>query len=403
MTSLGRINRIDICKKVGRQIPAAGEHWSSIMLGRRNALAASATLLFCALGSATRASDVNIAVAGPVIGNGAAFGGQMRDGAAAAVEDLNVSGLLPATKLISTAVDDVCDPNHAIAVTNQLTNERVRLAVCHFCSSSSIPVYGDVADIVQVLPGSTNRQLTDRGLEAVFRICGCDDKQCFVAAEYIGSQHNNHPIAVLDDKSAAGNDIADAVAAQLQRSDEYVNHQSYVAGEKNYAALVSRLKTEGLRLAYFGGYLTEVGLIVRRASESGAGLIIMANDPLMTSNFRVVASTTGNGTLFIFMPEPGKNTNAAGIATRLNAANMSAEGYMLYAYAAVKAPADAVKRVSSFDSARVTDALRSRPTDTVIGPVRFESNEAKRLLVFSFPAGASDMSKTSSRTDRGLT
>ncbi|MGY2804025.1 branched-chain amino acid ABC transporter substrate-binding protein [Bradyrhizobium sp. USDA 4506] len=373
------------------------------MLGRRNALAASAALLFCALGSATRASDVNIAVAGPVIGRGAAFGGQMRDGAAAAVEVLNVSGLLPDTRLISTVVDDACDPNHAIAVTNQLTKERVRLPVGHFCSSSSIPVYDDVADIVQVLPGSTNPQLTDRGLEAWFRICGCGDKQCFVAAKYIhGSQHN-HTIAVLDNKSAAGNDIADAVAAQLQRSGEYIIRQRYVAGEKNYATRISRLKMDGARLAYIGGYLTEVGPIVHRPSESGAGLIITANDPLMTSNFRVIASTAGNGALFTFMPEPGENTNAAGIATRLNAANMSADGYMLYAYAAVKAWADAVKRASSFNSARVTDALRSRPTDTVIGPVRFESNETKRLLVFSFPAGASDMSKTSSRTDRGLT
>ncbi|MCC8954638.1 branched-chain amino acid ABC transporter substrate-binding protein [Bradyrhizobium sp. Pear77] len=357
------------------------------MLDRRYALAASAALLFCALASTARASDVNIALAGPLSGSSAPFVAQMRDGAATAVETLNASGLLPDTKLILTVVDDAYDPKHAVAVANKLTTERVRLVVGNFCSSSSIPasdVY-DEAGIIQISPGSTTPQLTERGLETVFRICGRDDQQGLVAAEYIHGNHHNEAIAVLDDKSTAGKGIADVVAGQLQRSGENVIRQSYVAGEKDYAALVSRMKKEAVRVAYIGGYHTEIGLIVRQTQVAGAGLIIMANDPLMTSEFWAITSSAGNGTLFAFMPDPAKNANTAGIAGRLNAANVSAEGYMLYAYAAVQAWAEAVKRAGSFDAPRVADALRSRPIDAVIGPVLFDSkgdNAAPGFLVY---------------------
>lgn len=362
------------------------------MLNGRYASAASAALLFCALASTARASDVNIAVAGPMSGSSAAFGAQMRDGAAAAVDALNASGLLPDTKVILSVADDACDPKQAVAVANKLTIDRVRLVVGHFCSSSSIPasdVYHE-AGIIQVSPGSTNPQLTERGLKTVFRICGRDDQQGIVAAEYIQRTFHNDKIAVLDDKSTAGKGIADVVAAQLHRSGEHVIRQSYVAGEKDYAALVSRMKKDGVRIAYIGGYHTEIGLIVRQASEAGADLVVMANDPLMTSEFWAITSSAENGTLFTFMPDAAKNADAAHIAARLKASNMSAEGYTLYAYAAVQAWAEAVRRAGSFNAAKVAVALRSRPIDTVIGPVRFDTkgdNAAPGFLVYRWRDG----------------
>ncbi|MCC8942546.1 branched-chain amino acid ABC transporter substrate-binding protein [Bradyrhizobium sp. Arg62] len=362
------------------------------MLTGRYASAASAALLFCALASAARTSEVNIAVAAPMSGSNAAFGAQMRDGAAAAVEALNASGLLPDTKVIFSVADDACDPKQAVAVANKLTIDRVRLVVGHYCSSSSIPasdIYAE-AGIVQMSPGSTNPQLTDRGLATVFRICGRDGQQGTVAAVYIHRNYHNDKIAVLDDKSTAGKGIADVVEAQLQRHGENVIRQSYAAGEKDYAALISRMKKDGVRVAYIGGYHTEIGLIVRQASEAGAGFTVMASDPLMTSEFWAITSSAGNGTLFTFMPDPAKNANAVGVVANLKASNVSAEGYTLYAYAAVQAWAEAVKRSGSFDAARVATALRSRPVDPVVGPVRFDTkgdNAAPGFLVYRWCDG----------------
>ncbi|WP_245448782.1 MULTISPECIES: ABC transporter substrate-binding protein [unclassified Bradyrhizobium] len=87
----------------------------------------------------------------------------MRDGAAAALEALNASGLIPDSRVILSVADDAYAPKQAAAVTNKLTTERVRLVVGHFCSSSSIPASAEAA-ILQVSPGSSNPQLTERGL-----------------------------------------------------------------------------------------------------------------------------------------------------------------------------------------------------------------------------------------------
>nr|WP_249786799.1 branched-chain amino acid ABC transporter substrate-binding protein [Bradyrhizobium sp. NBAIM32] len=317
----------------------------------------------------------------------------MRDGAAAAVEDLNAWGLLPDNaKVILRVADDACDPRQAVAVANKLATERVLLVVGHFCSSSSIPasdIYAE-AGIVQVSPGSSTPQLTERGLKTVFRISGRDDQQGTVAAEYIHVNHPNENIAVLDDKSTAGKGIADVVEAQLHRFGRQVSRQSYVAGERDFRALVSRMKKDRVRVAYIGGYHTEIGLFVRQASDSKADFIVMANDPLMTSEFWAITGSAGNGTLFTFMPNPAGSAKAAGVVAGLKASGLSGEGYTLYAYAAVQAWAEAVNRSGSFHATRVASALRSRPVDTVIGPVRFDKkgdNSASGFLVYRWRDG----------------
>ncbi|WP_404437137.1 ABC transporter substrate-binding protein [Bradyrhizobium daqingense] len=143
------------------------------MVNKRHASLAPAALLFCALvAPSARGSEIKIAVAGPMTGSSAAFGAQMRDGAAAAVEVLNASGQLPDNaKTILSVADDACDPRQAVAVANKLTTERILLVVGHFCSSSSIPASDIYAKLASSRCSSTP-QLTEHGLETVFRICG---------------------------------------------------------------------------------------------------------------------------------------------------------------------------------------------------------------------------------------
>lgn len=337
---------------------------------------AGAAVLASVLISAASADDVYIAVAGPMTGSNAAVGEQMRYGVSAAVDDLNSSGVLLDTKIKLIVADDACDPKQAVAVANRLVADQVRLVVGHYCSSSSIPasdVYAEAATI-QISPGSTNPQLTERGLKTVFRICGRDDQQGVVAADYILRHYSKSKIAILDDKSTAGKGIADIVASRLHDAGlQDLMRQSYMAGEKDYSAVVSRLKREGIQIAYIGGYHTEIGLIVRQAADAQAGLTVMANDPLMTGEFWAIANSAANGTLFTFMPDATKRPDAADVVARLKASNRSAEGYTLYAYAAVQAWADAAKRAGSFNALRVAKALRAHEVDTVVGQVRFDA------------------------------
>jgi branched-chain amino acid transport system substrate-binding protein len=92
----------------------------------------------------------------------------------------------------------------------------------------------------------------------------------------------------------------------------------------------------------------------------------MGNDPLMTADFWSITRGAGDGTLFTFMQDPTTNANAAGIVAKLKASNLSAEGYTLYAYAAIQAWAQAVKRAGSFNAVRVAAANGDNAAPTFV-------------------------------------
>src|SRR3990172_8301588 len=121
--------------------------------------------------------DIIIGSAGPMTGQYASFGEQMKRGAEMAVADINAKGGVLGRKLKLEIGDDACDPKQAVAVANQLAGKKVVFVAGHFCSSSSIPasaVYAE-AGILQIAPASTNPVLTDdaakKGWTHVLRVC----------------------------------------------------------------------------------------------------------------------------------------------------------------------------------------------------------------------------------------
>jgi branched-chain amino acid transport system substrate-binding protein len=132
-----------------------------------------------AFGATAAQADMVIATAGPMTGPYASFGEQMRRGAEQAVADINAAGGVLGQKLVLEVGDDACDPKQAVAVANQMINKGVVLMAGHFCSGSSIPASNVYAEenVLQISPASTNPQLTERGLDNVFRTCGRDDRR----------------------------------------------------------------------------------------------------------------------------------------------------------------------------------------------------------------------------------
>ena len=146
-----------------------------------------AVLIAIGLGASTAQAEIAIATAGPLTGQYASFGEQMRVGAEMAVADINAAGGVLGQQLRLELGDDACDPKQAVAVANQMVNKGVVFMAGHFCSGSSIPasaVY-DEEGIVQISPASTNPKLTDEGGPGTFRVCGRDDQQGIVAGNYI--------------------------------------------------------------------------------------------------------------------------------------------------------------------------------------------------------------------------
>jgi branched-chain amino acid transport system substrate-binding protein len=321
------------------------------------------------------AAGIRIAVVGPMTGQYASFGEQMNRGAQMAVADLNAAGGVLGKKIVLEVGDDACDPKQAVAVANQLASKKVVFVAGHFCSGSSIPaseVYAE-EDILQISPASTNPKLTERGLGNVFRVCGRDDQQGLVAGTFLAKKFGKARIAIIHDKTAYGKGLADETMKTLHKLGvKETLYEAYTAGEKDYSALVSKLKVNRIKVLYVGGYHTEAGLIVRQMRQQGMKTVLVSGDALVTNEYWAITGKDGEGTLMTFSPDPRKQKEAAAVVKKFRAAGYEPEGYTLYTYGAIQAWAQAVEKTGGTDTGTLSSYLKSNTFATVLGRFGFD-------------------------------
>ncbi len=332
-------------------------------------------VLFGALGFSSAQAEIKIATAGPMTGQYASFGQQMKAGAEQAVADINAAGGVLGQKLVLEVGDDACDPKQAVAVANQMVNKGVVFMAGHFCSGSSIPaskVYEEEG-IVQISPASTNPKLTEEGGDNVYRVCGRDDQQGMVAGEFLAKKYKGKNIAIIHDKTAYGKGLADETRKYLRKAGgKEKMYEAITAGEKDYSALVSKLKRNKIDVIYLGGYHTEAGLIIRQMRDQGMKTVLVSGDALVTDEFWQITGSAGEGTLMTFSPDPRKNPDAAPVVKEFRAKGIEPEGYVLYTYGAIQAWAQAVNKAGSTDTNKVIKALNTGRFNTVLGKIGFD-------------------------------
>ena len=328
------------------------------------------------MATAAWADDIMVATAGPMTGQYASFGEQMKNGAELAVEEINAAGGVNGKMLKLSVGDDACDPKQAVAVANKFVGEGVVFVAGHFCSGSSIPASAVYAEegIVQISPASTNPKYTDeRPGPGTYRVCGRDDQQGDVAGKFLVEKFAGKKVAFVHDKTAYGKGLADATMAAFEAAGgKPAMYEAYTAGEKDYSALVSKMKAEGIGVLYVGGYHTEAGLMARQAKEQGMDLQLVSGDALVTDEYWAITGDAGEGTLMTFSPDPRGYPEAAEVVKKLEAAGKTTEGYVLYTYAAVQTWAQAAAEAKSTDYDAVNAKLASGKFSTVLGDLSFD-------------------------------
>lgn len=326
-----------------------------------------------------RAQDITIAVAGPMTGAVASIGEQIRHGAELAAEAVNRSGGVNGKMIKISVQDDACDPKQAVAIANRIVSAGIKFVDGHACSGSSIPaaeVYGE-NNILMMSPASSAPKLTDdaakNGYTTILRLYGRDDAQGRFIGPWIKEKYGAKKIAILHDKSAYGKGLADVVKEDLNKAGvKEVLYEGINAGEKDYTAVVNRLRSAGVEFLYFGGYHTEAGLIKRQAADQNYQFQLMMGDSLATPEFWSVAGPAGESTLFTFPPDARENEAAKAAIEQFKQSNFVPEGFTLFSYAVVQAIAGGIAKANSTDPVAVAKALRSTNVDTVIGPVSFD-------------------------------
>ena len=333
------------------------------------------TVTALALAGAAQA-EVHVATVGPMTGSYAAIGTQMKAGAEQAVADINKAGGVNGHMLVLEIGDDACDPKQAVSVANQMASKKVAVVAGHYCSGSSIPaskVYGEEG-VLQISPASTNPRYTDEGGWNTFRVCGRDDQQGAIAGKFLATTFKGKKIAILHDNSAYGKGLADETKKGLEANGgKEAMYAAYTPGERDYSAIVSRMKQAGIEVVYVGGYHTETGLIARQAKEQGMNITMVGGDALATAEFWQIAGPAGEGTLMTFPSDPRKRSTAAAAVAEFKAKGFDPEGYTLYTYAALQTWAEGARKAGSVDAKKVAEVLHGGGTwNTVIGPITFD-------------------------------
>jgi branched-chain amino acid transport system substrate-binding protein len=322
-------------------------------------------------------AQIKMGVAGPLTGANAAFGEQLRRGAQMAVEDINKAGGINGQQIQLQFGDDRSDPREGVSVANKFVSDGVKFVVGHFNSGVSIPASDVYAEngIMQITPASTNPALTERKLWNTFRTCGRDDQQGVVAGEYILKNMKGKKIAVVHDKTPYGKGLADFTKSTINKGGmTEVVYEGVNTGEKDFSALVSKIKAAGVDLVYFGGLHTEAGLIIRQMRDQGVTAPMMSGDGITSKEFWSVAGPGAEGTLMTYGPDPRKNPAAADAVAKFRAAGFDPEAYTLYSYAAVQSIAEAIKRAGSPDPKKASAALRGgAPVSTVLGSLAWDA------------------------------
>lgn len=366
-------------------------------LSQMIAAAALAGASTCALAADT----IKIALAGPVTGPVAQYGDMQFIGAKMAIEQINKAGGVNGSQLEGVVFDDACDPKQAVAVANRIVNEGISFVVGHLCSSSTQPA-SDIYEeegILMITAASTSPEITERGYQMIFRTIGLDSLQGPTAGNYIAQQVKPSKVAVIHDKQQYGEGIATAVRDVLTEAGiEVPVFEGITAGDKDFSALIAKLRQEGVDFVYYGGYHPELGLILRQAAEQGLDVGFMGPEGVGNTDISAIAGEASEGLLVTLPKAFDQDPANAHLVEAFQAKNEDPSGAFVFpAYAAVQVIADGIKLADSTDTETVAEALRSNSFETPTGTLAFdEKGDLKdfNFVVYEWHADATKTAMT---------
>ncbi|HLV18622.1 MAG TPA: branched-chain amino acid ABC transporter substrate-binding protein [Pseudomonas sp.] len=348
-------------------------------------LIAAMALAGCA-SQALAADNIRIALAGPVTGAVAQYGEMQFVGARMAIEQINKAGGVNGAQLEGVIYDDACDPKQAVAVANKIVNDGISFVVGHLCSSSTQPasdIYEDEG-ILMITAASTSPDITARGYQLIFRTIGLDNLQGPTAGNFIADKVKPKAVAVVHDKQQYGEGIATAVRDTLQaKGINVVAFEGINAGDKDFSALIAKLKRANVDFVYYGGYHPELGLLLRQSRERGLDARFMGPEGVGNKEISAIAGPASEGLLVTLPRSFDQDPKNQALVEAFKAKKEDPSGPFVFpAYAAVQVIAEGIKIAGSTDTEKVAAALRANTFETPTGTLAFD--EKGDLKDFSF-------------------
>ena len=339
------------------------------------------------LGQAHAADSIKIAMVIPATGPLTQYGDMVKEGVATAVEQINAAGGINGKKIETTVVDDACEPKQGPVAANRVVNDKIRYVIGPVCSGAAIaaaPIYNNEG-VVVITPSATSPALTEgKNFHFIFRTIGRDDQQGPAAAKFIINKAKPKKVAVLHDKQSYGQGIAASVRDELKKANvEVALFEGINAGDSDYSAVITKLKSAGADFVYYGGYHPEMGLLLRQAAEQGLKVRMMGPEGVGNPEINAIAGNAVEGMLVTLPAAPASKPENAALVKAFKDKGRDASGaFQMGAYTATQVLAQSIKAVGD-DAEKVADYLHKTAFNMPTGNVAWDAKGD--LKAFDFP------------------
>ena len=336
---------------------------------------------------------IKIGHVGPVSGPQAHYGKDNENGARMAIEELNTQNIVINGKKIKwelQAEDDAADPKQGTAAAQKLCDAKVAGVVGHLNSGTTIPaskVYNDCG-IPHVTGAATNPALTKPGYNTTYRIIANDNALGAGLAHYAADALKLKRIAVIDDRTAYGQGVADVFKATAKKAGvQIVDEQFTTDKATDFMAILTAIKSKNPDGVFFGGMDPQAGPMLRQMEQLGmANVKYFGGDGICTTEIAKLAGgakTLGN----VVCAEGGASIQKMPGGTAWKAKYDAKypnqfQVYSPYTYDATMLLADAMKRANSWDPKVYIPKLKESNYKGVTSNIQFEpTGELKNAAI----------------------
>jgi len=344
------------------------------------ALALALGLAGCGKQQEATSDVIKIGSVAPLTGPQTHIGKDNENGARLAVDEINAKGLELGGKKVKLELlgeDDQAEPKTATIVAQKLVDAGVVAVIGHLNSGTTIPaskIYHD-AGIPQISPSATAVAYTAQGYKTAYRVMANDAQQGKALGEFAVAKLGAKKIAIIDDRTAYGQGLADefekaarAVGGEVV-AREFTNDRA-----TDFSAILTSIKGKTPDLIFFGGMDPQGGPMAKQMKSLGLTAKLLGGDGLQNVNFVKLAGSDAEG---VVASSPGLPIDSMPggpeFRKRFEAKYGVIQVYAPYAYDAVYALVDAMKRANSAEPAKVLAELPKTDLQGVSGPVKFDA------------------------------
>ena len=355
--------------------------------------------LWAALAPAALAQTVvKLGFSSPLTGAQAASGQDNRDGALLAVNELNARGVTVGGQKVQFELvqqDDAADPRQGVSAAQALADAKINYVLGPYNSGVTMPaskVYNDAGIVVATV--ASNPRVTEQGYGRLFRVGASDNQLGTKMAVYAAKQLGVKTVAIIDDRSAYGQGVAEEFANEAARQGIKVVSRQYVSDKSlDFSAILTAIRAAKPDAVFFGGYSAQGGPMLRQMKANGIQAKLLGGDGICSSETDRLSG--GAAADVVYCTQGGTMLERADAGRSFAKKYRDAFGrdpltYAVAFYDAVMLLADAMQKAGSTDPAKVADVLAKGSYQGVAGEYAFDDKHNLRssaVTVFGFKGG----------------